>query len=162
MMKRSFFLVLAAGLIASLAFNAPAQAGSTMVTTTASFAITPTTTTATDLEFSYTAATGPVTIISSSGLSPLASSYSGDTITLTFGPTAAGSVEFSYMTSAAPPVYLTGPPALTGLSGSYSSATVTYSVVSSAVPEPSSMALLGIGMTGFLAFRRFFKRASVA
>jgi len=29
------------------------------------------------------------------------------------------------------------------------------------VPEPTSIALLGIGMTGFLAFRRLFKRTSV-
>jgi len=30
------------------------------------------------------------------------------------------------------------------------------------VPEPASWALLGIGMTGFLAFRRFFKKTPVA
>jgi hypothetical protein len=44
---------------------------------------------------------------------------------------------------------------------------VTVSIInqgfsSTAVPEPTSMALLGIGMTSFLAFRRFFKRATIA
>jgi hypothetical protein len=44
---------------------------------------------------------------------------------------------------------------------------VTASVVnqafsSSGTPEPSSIALLGIGVTGFLAFRRLFKRHTAA
>jgi hypothetical protein len=163
MMKRSYFMALVAGLIASLAFTAPAQAGSTLVETTASFSITPSTVTATDLEFNYTAVTGPVTVISTN-LTGLTETYSGNTVTLSFMATSSGSVDFTYMTSAAPPVYLTKAPDLTGLSGGYSSATVSYAVTSAAVgvPEPSSVALLGIGMTGFLAFRRLFKRQAVA
>jgi hypothetical protein len=35
-------------------------------------------------------------------------------------------------------------------------------VTAATIPEPSSFALLGIGMTGFLAFRRLFKRPVVA
>ena len=34
-----------------------------------------------------------------------------------------------------------------------------FSVVS--VPEPTSMALLGVGMTAFIAFRKYFKRGSI-
>jgi hypothetical protein len=35
-------------------------------------------------------------------------------------------------------------------------------VTTHTTPEPASWALLGIGMTGFLAFRRFFKKTPVA
>jgi hypothetical protein len=39
---------------------------------------------------------------------------------------------------------------------------INIAIQATSVPEPSTMALLGIGMTSFLAFRRFFKRTPLA
>lgn len=51
---------------------------------------------------------------------------------------------------------------LTGGSNGESLSIVTQAFSSTGVPEPGSFALLGIGMTGFLALRRFFKKPSAA
>jgi len=49
-----------------------------------------------------------------------------------------------------------------GADGTASISIVSQGFSSTGVPEPTSMALLGIGVTGFLAFRRLFKRHAVA
>jgi len=51
---------------------------------------------------------------------------------------------------------------LNGGSNGATASIINQAFSSQGVPEPSSMALLGIGMTGFLAFRRLFKRHAVA
>lgn len=51
---------------------------------------------------------------------------------------------------------------LNGGSNGASISIINQGYSSGAVPEPASMALFGIGLSGLLTFRRFFRRTSVA
>jgi hypothetical protein len=178
MMKRSFFLMAACGLLASLAFSAPSQAG-TIVTTTVSYGslVPASTASVTEVDFTYTGA-GTITNLSSfndgalaydsgtGGFFPVTAGLSfmaPDEVKLTFSPGAtwfSGSFTFNSTTpySTADTIsvaYVTTP-------GGQSLTQDVLSFNNAGVPEPTSMALLGIGMTSFLAFRRFFKRNPVA
>lgn len=151
MMKRMMFL--AAGLAASLAFATPSNAGTVYnvlsdVTVLAG--------TATDITETFSApVSGPVTGISTTLALSGSPVISGDTVTFNFAGVGPGVYDLDYKISGTGLLYLggtlSGPGAQGGAPG-----------IATAVPEPASMALLGIGMTSFLAFRRFFKRSPVA
>jgi len=161
-MKRSFFLALAAGLIASFALTAPTRASSTVLVDT-SFAVTPSTGTASDVEVqtSATPSSSVITILPTTTVTGITTSVSASgLITIDFTATNHGEVDFTFQTNSPAPYTLTSA-SVTGVSGS-ATGTVTAHVAGAGVPEPASMALLGIGMTGLLAFRRFFKKTSVA
>jgi len=161
MMKRSFFLALAAGLIASVMLTAPSRAASILVITDASFSVTPSSATAADIEITYsTTPTLPITILPTTTVTGVTSSISGNTVTIDFTPVSSGEVDFTFMAAGPPPVTFTNA-SLTGVN-STAKGTLTVAVSVAGVPEPASMALLGIGMAGLLAFRRFFKKTSVA
>jgi len=70
--------------------------------------------------------------------------------------------DFSHMVGASVALNVSGADFTTIFGHSGATATgVGFDISESqVVPEPASMALLGIGMTGFLAFRRLFKRVT--
>lgn len=180
-MKRSVFLALAAGVIATVAFTAPAQAASQLVTTTAYFALSPSGAKTSEIDFTFqqsdgTALTGitGITQLNSGGLAGLSYTIVGTSeidvkftaanqTNGTLGPPPTAGLQFKFTGSFTAP--------LIGGLGVFvkdmhlvlspgTSAAQSVSVVET--PEPASWALLGIGMTGFLAFRRYFKKTSVA
>jgi hypothetical protein len=170
-MKGRFFFCMAAALLAGLAFATPSQAG-TVVTTTVTFALTGgTSPTATDLEIFYSEDV-------SSGFSGLGVSSTGgltitggtptftapNEITIDFKAAAAttgGGIVFEFTTNATG-VGLGSGSTLTGVTGNPTDNNLHINVSQpSSVPEPLSMSLLGIGMSGLLAFRRFFRRSAV-
>jgi len=171
MMKRSFFLAAACGLLASLAFTTPSQAGLMLVTTEVSYgtlfppsapptvtSFTLTYTVPTGMSFNASGLSGGILVTyvpggpnGYAGVSVNVTHPGTDTVKITFASPVSyfsGHFTFESTTAATTP---TGAP--TG---------VSVHVFNEAVPEPPSMALLGIGMTSFLAFRRFFKRAPLA
>jgi len=153
-MKRSL-LAVAFGLVASLALAAPSHAGSITVTGTWSVPGG----TASELDFFFSA---PVTVIDSftgtpSPNPPTIVPPPPNEVVFTYTPAVEGaSLSFTVETTG---VFLSGLVAPTSIIGG--TGAVNFNFTSAAVPEPASIALLGIGMTGFLAFRRLFKRTAV-
>jgi hypothetical protein len=169
---RRAFLFLAAGLLASAAVSAPAQAGMVLYTVESEIVVTAGSATSATLVFSE-AVSAPLTITSTT-------LPTTPPISVTLNSPLPGEITFGFADAGPgpggiPKVYVLdftvmapSSPALLGTGGTISGSTgtqggvVILSVTQSTVPEPASLALLGIGMTGFLAFRRFFKKTAVA
>jgi len=152
MMNRSVFLSLAAGLLASLALTAPSHAAS--VTVTGSFSVPGAV--AGELDFFFSA---PVSAPDSFTGTPLPTgiSFSGNEVIFAYTPpVVAGQLTFTVTTSG---VFESGEINPSSIIGTPAAVNFNFGT---AVPEPTSIALLGIGMTGFLAFRRLFKRTATA
>jgi len=156
MRRASFFLTVAAGLIVSLAFTAPTQAGILQVTGVIS--VTGGTASDATLEFG-SVVTGYTLVSETGGLSgfTLDTTLPANDLAFTFTPTSAGTFVIDLTTSST----FVSQYGLDGLAGSPTKSSLSVSW-SNAVPEPTSMALLGIGMAGFLTYRRLFKRAAIA
>jgi len=167
MSKRSFFLTLAFAVLASLAFAAPGHAGSVTITTDVTFSVSGGGT-ANDVTVTYAPSvdpllTGPtITPGKDGGLSGLSISEAASTVTVNFTAATATTKTLEWtFTSATTPVSFNA--SLSGVpSGSTGTVSASVTPLASGVPEPSSIALLGIGLTGFLAFRRLFRRTSFA
>jgi hypothetical protein len=103
--------------------------------------------------------------VNSLGSQTVTPSAVGSVVTLAMGSPVslvAGSVNFYTVVPSGDVGNLSNTITVSGLVNSTDGSLTNQLSFSAIVPEPASMSLLGIGMTSFLAFRRFFKRASIA
>ena len=174
MSKRSFLFALAAGLLANEVFLTSSEAGSiTVVTETALLNVVPSNVSSvTELSVTFSGLSpstivvpGSLTLSSPSPTKGNTISWSGSTVDVfistgtssawidyvgTFSATFSFEVNYAKST-AETKVKATSTSWVTNKGNKTGTSSVAYS----AVPEPSSMSLFGIGMASFFAFRRF-------
>jgi hypothetical protein len=99
------------------------------------------------------------TLMGLTGTTSATTTITGAGLTFYEKPPALTTVSLNYVAGASS-VTGTGPPGVffSGSAVGGTTITITYNFTASAVPEPASMSLLGIGMAGFFAFRRFFNK----
>jgi hypothetical protein len=163
MSKRSLIVRAVFGLFSCLAFGTHVQASSTTVTTVAQ---TITNDTIDELVVTYTGVP-PWSGFTEQSIIPVTSvsfTPSGSTLTSTFSPGITGAITDIY--SFTVPVPITTADSTITISSIYFVASggahvaPTYDLVAfSSVPEPTSMSMMGIGMAGLFAFRRYFRRS---
>jgi hypothetical protein len=148
---RRAFLFLAAGLLASMALAGPTHAG--LITVTGTYDISPAS--VLELEFAFSSAVSAPTGTSSSPVGTFSASGNDVLFDLPAPGASSGSLSFTVMTTG---FYEgTSVTSFTGIPAGFH-----LNFTPTAVPEPTSMALLGIGMAGFFTYRRLFKRPATA
>jgi PEP-CTERM motif len=163
LMIKRWIVIASLALLAGLGSSAPSQAGTVFITTVNFVSSSPA---LNSIDIVFDSISGTL-----SGLTPIAvpsnvtaTLIGTDEVQLAISPASTGpitGVKFELTASAAS----FSDVKVASVNANYVDnqggiSTIGYMLSPNIVPEPGSMALLGIGMTGFLVFRRFVRRSS--